>query len=87
MPTLGIPTDIVWAEPVESSNVERYGYSASREALIVEFKGNKKVWQYAGPEAVTLFVKMQEAPSAGRFFFAHVRNNGQLKAEELKGAE
>lgn len=77
-----LPPDMTWVE-TESSNLARYGYSASQQMIVVEFKGNGHTWGYAGPEATSLFVQMQEAPSAGKFFFGNIRNNGQLTAKKL----
>ena len=85
-----LPDDIQWVEAIgadgqKSTNITRYAYSASREAVIVEFVKNKKIWQYAGPTAISLFVALQAAPSQGSFFFKHIRNNEDLTVTELKG--
>lgn len=83
-----IPMDTEWIE-CESSNLARYGYSQIRKAIVVQFKdkqGNPlNHWQYQGEKALGLFQKMLIAESVGKFFFANIRNNDQLKGEELKG--
>lgn len=87
MKEVTMPPDVQWVA-CDSTNLGRYGYSPSRQALIVEFINRQRepvaTWQYAGPEAQSMYEQMKDAESVGGFFRSNVRNNENLKASEVK---
>ena len=58
--------------PVTSSSLASVGFDSDRQILEVEFR-NAKIYQYFEvPESV--FLKLLEAESKGRYFNLHVRD-------------
>lgn len=59
-------------EPVESSVVRSVGYDRTKRLLEIEFH-NDRVYQYfVVPNSI--YQRLREAPSFGRFFNEHVRD-------------
>lgn len=59
-------------QTVSSSNLAAVGYDPMTQTLEVEFHGGR-IYQYYGvPER--MFEEIKQAPSAGRFFYAYIRN-------------
>lgn len=63
----------------QSSNIAAHGYDRDGQTLEIEFKSGSS-YQYKGVTP-DLYVKMQEAPSLGKFFQEHVR--GKFETEKV----
>ncbi|MFQ5911262.1 MAG: KTSC domain-containing protein [Thermoplasmata archaeon] len=59
-------------KPVESSNLISVGYDSKSATLEIEFRSGD-VYRYFDV-AESLYVKLMEAPSHGKFFHAHIRD-------------
>jgi KTSC domain len=71
-------------ELINSSAIASVGYNPASMLLEVEFKKSGDVWQYAPVSLETYLTMKDAAHSAGRTFFANVRNNPAVVATKLE---
>lgn len=66
--------------PVVSSNLASVGYEGG--ILEIEFKSGL-VYQYSGVPAY-VFEALMSAPSHGKYFSAHIRNNSSYPCRQVR---
>ena len=73
--------DQVQMQEVTSSNVARVGHDIDSNTLVVEFKrgGSYKI----SPVTEAGFLSMLSAPSIGKYYHSHIRNNDSLEVEHI----
>lgn len=67
-------------KPVTSSNIRSVGYENGE--MHIEF-ANGSVYEYTGPRTKEHYDAIMKAPSAGKYFYQHIRSDPQTKARAL----
>ena len=62
--------------PVQSSNIEKVGYSEDKGSLFVRFH-NGGIWTY-NPVDQSVYNEMMAAESIGSYFVKNIKNNKEL---------